>query len=179
MRYFEKISGERLFLSHMNPNDAELYTKWLNDRAVSEPLGNTYAKNLSLPFEREYIEKLAKEGHHYTIVLRNGERAIGNISLMDVNHINATATLGIFIGGAEHRGCGYGTEAIRLLLGYGFNTLRLHNIQLHVNADNEQGIACYKKAGFCEFGRRRQAEFHNGHVVDLVHMDILSGEFSA
>ena len=181
MRYFEKLSGERLFLSPMNPGDAEFYTRWLNDPAVAVGLG-MYPKMLSLPAEEKYLADLAsRSSQDFAMVLRDdqGGRLIGNISLMDLNHIDRTATLGLFIGEEADRGKGYGAEAIRLLLGYGFHTLHLHNIQLHLNGDNAQALACYKKAGFKEFGRRRESKFHSGRCVDQIYMDILDSEFAA
>jgi len=84
-----------------------------------------------------------------------------------------------FIGEEADRGRGYGAEAIRLILDYGFNTLNLHNIQLHLNGDNAQALACYKKVGFKEFGRRRESKFHSGRYVDQIYMDILDSEFLA
>ena len=177
MRYFEKIPGERLFLSPINPDDFELYTKWMNDPAVTAGLGN-YRKMNSLPNERKLLEEMAANGHNYAIVLREGGRLIGNISLMDEDHVNCRATLGVFLGEEADRCKGYGAEAIRLLLGYGFNTLHLHNIQLHVYADNPRAIACYEKVGFREFGRRRESDYLCGRYVDRVHMDILDREFA-
>ena len=181
MRYFEKLSGERLFLSPMNPEDAEAYTKWLNDPAVAVGLGQ-YAKMISLPGEQKYLADLAsRSSHDFAMVLREGNegRLIGNISLMDVNGVDRTATLGLFLGEEADRGKGYGAEAIRLLLDYGFRTLNLHNIQLHLNGDNAQALACYKKVGFREFGRRRESKFHSGKYVDQIYMDILDSEFLA
>ena len=182
MRYFEKIPGERIYLSPINPDDAELYTKWLNDPAVAVNLG-MYPKMLSLPAERKFLDEMATRGSHdFAMVLRNGEggRLIGNISLMDIGqNIDRTATLGLFIGEEADRGKGYGAEAIRLILGYGFNTLHLHNVQLHLNGDNLRALACYKKVGFKEFGRRREAKFHSGRYVDMIYMDILDSEFTA
>jgi RimJ/RimL family protein N-acetyltransferase len=176
MRYFSKITGERLYLSPMNPEDAEQYTKWLNDPVVAVPLGQ-YKNLLSLPNERKALEQLTAEGHNYAIILKDDDELIGNISLFDIDHLSQRATLGLFIGDAEQRGKGYGTEAIRLILGYGFDTLNLHNIMLHCDSDNKQGIACYKKAGFREFGRRRASTYKDGRRLDTVHMDILSTEF--
>jgi len=70
------------------------------------------------------------------------------------------------------------TEAVRLILGYGFRTLNLHNIMLKVHSDNAQAVACYKKAGFTEFGRRRESKFKDGHYTEPhPHMDILDTEF--
>jgi len=178
-KYFEKIPGERIFLSPQNPDDTEIYTKWLNDPAVTVQLGG-YAMMFPAARVRKQLEDSAADNsaHWYSIILREGERLIGNINLKDISQVNRSAELGIFIGETADRGCGYGAEAIRLMLDYGFNTLNLHNVQLQVVADNVQGIACYKKVGFREFGRRRQAEFLGGKYVDVVHMDILASEFT-
>ena len=42
---------------------------------------------------------------------------------------------------------------------------------------NERAIACYKKVGFKEIGRRRQGYFLNGKYHDEIFMDILKDEF--
>ena len=102
---------------------------------------------------------------------------IGTIGLENINHINRTATLGIFIGDKEHRSNGYGTEAIRLILDYGFNYMNLNNIKLDVMEFNERAQKCYKKCGFKEYGRRRKSNFTNGKYYDVVQMDILAEEF--
>ena len=176
MRYFKKVQGERLYLSPMNTDDAEIYTKWMNDFNVSGNLGN-YRSMISLHNEKKALEEMASEGHNFAIVLNDSNTLIGNISLMDVDGIHRSATVGLFIGEAEKRGKGYGTEALRLIVGYGFKILNLHNIMLLVHSDNEQGYACYKKAGFKEFGRRRESQFKNGRYVDDIYMEILDADF--
>jgi len=57
-------------------------------------------------------------------------------------------------------------------------TINLHNVMLQCDSDNKQGIACYKKVGFREFGRRRSSTYKDGNYLDTVHMDILSHEIS-
>ena len=178
MRYFQKIIGERLYLSPMNPDDAALYTKWINDREVTRWMA-LHASVISLPQERQFLEGCVGggDGHHFTIVLRDGDRPIGSVCLLGLNPVDRTAELGIFIGETEYYAKGYGAEAIRLLLDFGFHTLGLHNIVLHTSADNARAIACYKKCGFRECGRRRESLFRDGHLVDCVSMDILDREF--
>ena len=95
----------------------------------------------------------------------------------EVNAINQTATLGIFIGEVDYRNNGYGTEAIRLILEYGFHYMNLNNIQLKVFECNQRAMACYKKCGFKEMGRRRKEIFINGKFYDALYMDILREEF--
>jgi len=176
MKYFKKIIGERLYLSPINMADLEIYTKWLNDYEVSGNLGLHWL-TLSLNSEQKALEQMTSEGPNFAIVLLDNDTLIGNISLNEIDQISRRADVGLFIGEPENRGKGYGAEAIRLIIEYGFQTLNLHNIKLRVHADNPRGIACYKKVGFREFGRRREAHFKNGRYTDVVYMDILSTEF--
>ena len=159
MKYFKKVKGERLYLSPMNPEDFLQYTKWFNDRDVVENLGN-YAHNFSIGVEKKALEELADNGHNYAIVLNDGDELIGNISLMSISPVYRSAELGIFIGEKEKRGNGYGTEAIKLLVDYGFNTLNLKNIMLTLDSENTGGYKCYLKSGFTEFGRRHRVQVY-------------------
>jgi len=177
MRYFKKIVGERIYLSPINKDDAEIYTKWMNDFDVANNIG-MFSDTISLTSEQKYFDKLTTEGHNYAIVLKENDTLIGGISLRDIDHLKRRGKVSpIFIGEAENRGKGYGAEALRLICNYAFKVLNLHNIMLLVISSNEAGIACYKKAGFREFGRRREATYKNGEYLDIVYMDILSTEF--
>jgi len=59
MTYFSKLSGDSIYLSPMNPNDYELYTRWINDLTTSIPLGNA-STNFSILNEKEFVEGAAK-----------------------------------------------------------------------------------------------------------------------
>jgi len=176
VRYFPKISGKRIYLSPINPDDAELFTKWGNDPEVAKTLG-AYPHMRSLPSERKALEETSDSRHSFVIVLKENDELLGSTSLKNIDNLNRNATLGLFIGEAERRGKGYGAETIRLLLGYGFDVLNLNNVMLYVHGDNVQGIACYKKVGFKEIGRRREAIIKGGRFLDDVCMDILANDF--
>lgn len=176
MKYFRKIVGDRLYLSPMNLDDAELYAKWMNDKIVTENIGS-YTKMISTLSERQWLEKESTD-YNFAIVLKEDDRLIGNISLMDLDGINQTAELGVFIGEKADRNKGYGKESIKLILDYGFNTLNLNNIILKVYSFNEKAIKTYKKIGFKEIGTRRKCRYKDGKVYDEVFMDILKDEFN-
>ena len=163
MRYFRKIVGERLYLSPFSADDIDIYTEWaewMNDKTVADNYGGPPYNLVSLANAQKTIGEL--KGYRFAIILLDGDVLIGHVSLHDIDHLNRNAFLGIFIGEEKHRGKGYGDEAIRLVLNYGFKTLNLHNIMLSVHADNYAGINCYKKAGFRESGRRREWVFKDG-----------------
>lgn len=172
MKYFKKIVGERLYLSPMNVEDAETYVNWLSNRNVTDNLGMT-ASVVNLQGEKEYIESKRSNSYDFSIVL-NDDTLIGNISLMDVNPSLGKATLGVFIGDESNRNKGYGTEAMKLLVDYGFNILRLHNIDLKVFSFNERAIKSYEKVGFKEYGRRHESYFLDGKYHDEICMEIIN-----
>ncbi|MGI5898671.1 MAG: GNAT family N-acetyltransferase [Christensenellales bacterium] len=177
MRYFRKIPGERLYLSPLDVDDTGIHTRWaewMNDKTVAEHYGGHH-NLVTLSSAKKTLEEL--KGYRFAIILLDGDVLIGHISLHDIDHLNRNAFLGIFIGDEKHRGKGYGGEAVRLVLDYGFKTLNLHSIMLSVHADNYAGIACYKKVGFREAGRRREWIFKHGKYFDKIYMDILAHEF--
>jgi RimJ/RimL family protein N-acetyltransferase len=179
MRYFKKLEGERLYLSPMHPDDAEIYTKWLNDIEVARWIGQ-FQRCVTLENERTWLKNAAEgQGHYYAIVLKDGDRLIGNIGLEDVEPVHRSARLGIFVGEAEDRSKGYGTEAIRLLVNYAFRWLGLRNVDLTVRSSNARAIRCYEKAGFREYGRRHQSVLDDGAFVDTVYMEVLADQWTA
>ena len=100
------------------------------------------------------------------------------MGLHEADHINRTATLGIFIGNRDYWSKGYGTEAIRLILDFAFNYLNLNNIELALMEFNQRALKCYQKCGFKEIGRRRKCKFINGKYYDSILMDVLAKEFN-
>ena len=63
------------------------------------------------------------------------------------------------------------------MLHYAFNILNLHRVQLHAWVGNEAGIRAYKKAGFVEEGRLREAMKHDGQWCDFLVMGVLEAEW--
>ncbi len=108
MKYFKKISGQKVYLAPINLNDAEKYAEWLNDLEVSINL--TLAPQIiSLEKEKEALEELSKEQYVFSIVTLDKDELIGNCGLMGVNLIHRSAELGIFIGDKNYWSKGYGS----------------------------------------------------------------------
>ena len=177
MKYFKKLVGERIYLSPRNNEDVEIFTKWMNDFGVTDYLGRSCGI-LTLQNEKEYLETVDKDKNVLAIIDLKTDKIIGTIGLHNVDNINRTATLGIFIGDDEYRSKGYGTEAIRLMLDFGFNYLNLNNVELALMEFNQRALKCYQKCGFKEIGRRRKCKFINGKYYDSILMDILAEEFT-
>lgn len=117
------------------------------------------------------------EAFVFGIFLHEQNQYIGNIELRIVNRIAQRGELGISIFNPHYWNKGIGTEAVTLILNFGFSSLNLRTIELEVFDFNKRAQACYKKVGFIEVGRKRQAHFVNGQFHDIILMDISSTEF--
>jgi RimJ/RimL family protein N-acetyltransferase len=173
------LVGDFVALGPVHKGILPLLWKWENDLELSVLTGDPVS-----PISPEGIDSLYERyaksdpGHaSFVIYERASMRPIGTVGLPNVNHAHRTAELGIGIGERDCWGKGYGTEATRLILDYAFNVLGLHNVMLRVFAYNERAIRSYRKVGFKEMGRRRQAQRIGGRAYDVVYMDCLASDF--
>lgn len=175
--HYKKLESERLYLSPMTIEDVEDYTKWLNDRKVTDNIHSTFRLVNDIA-EKAWVEKIMEKGEYtFSIIKKENDKLIGNCGLMGFTPIDGKCTIGIFIGDEENRGKGYGTEVLNMLLDYGFNQLRCHNINLEVFDFNKQAIECYKKVGFKEYGRRHECYYLDGKWHDEIAMEILESDY--
>jgi RimJ/RimL family protein N-acetyltransferase len=167
--------GQKCFLSPIDENDAEKFTEWLNDLEVTVNL-QLYQCVINVENEKAFLSNLSRD-HNYSIIDMKTNELIGNCGFFAIDNLNQTAEVGIFVGNKEYWNKGYGTEALILLLDYGFKALNLYNIQLRVYGYNGRAIRSYEKAGFKQIGVRRKALYRNMERHDIVFMDILANEF--
>jgi RimJ/RimL family protein N-acetyltransferase len=169
------ILGERVALGPRVREHLPLFARWRNDFAVARTFGGAQPHTLDA-LAAAYD---AGTGHEYgfTIYERATWRPIGWTYLRDVDWRGRTAGFGIAIGETDARGRGYGTEATRLMLDYAFTALGLHSVMLTTDSFNVAGQAAYRRAGFKEFGRRRECALLNGTLHDWVYMNCLASEF--
>lgn len=76
-------------------------------------------------------------------------------------------------------GKGYGTDAMRLLLHYGFCEWNVHRMTLSVFEYNPRAIRAYEKLGFQHEGRRRATLHRGGERFDMLYMGVLRREWEA
>ena len=178
MPRYKRLVGTQCYLSPLCHEDAEALARWENDLAVAIPLGDEAFTPTSLEHMHEQIDAvLRNQSHVFGIVDLASDTLIGRCLLFNLDAVNRSAMLGIMIGDRDYQNHGYGQEALRLLLDYGFNLLNLHSVMLGVFAFNDRAIGAYTRVGFREVGRRRQARIIAGQKHDVLFMDILADEF--
>jgi RimJ/RimL family protein N-acetyltransferase len=173
MKYFKKLTGDKVYLSPINTEDYPRYTEWMNDISITAYMEQA-CRIFTLSAEKEFLEKMAGDMNNINLAIINSEddELLGNISLMEVNKLNGTAELGIFIGNKECQSRGYGTEAIQLICEFAFRLLNMKNIMLRVFDFNPRAKRAYEKAGFREFGRRKDSLFYDGKQRDTIYMEL-------
>jgi RimJ/RimL family protein N-acetyltransferase len=174
------IFGKRVRLRAIEKDDLPRFVAWLNDPEVRRNL--ILYQPLSMGQEELWYESILKEPvdeQPLCIDIKDGDKWVhaGNISFMQLNQHDRSAEIGIFIGRKDFWNKGFGCEAMRLMVGHGFNDLNLNRIYLRVYETNPNGERCYEKAGFKLEGRLREARFHEGKYIDMLMMSILKREW--
>ncbi len=104
-------------------------------------------------------------------------KCVGEAVLNDWDPANRSCNFRISIG-PRGRDRGLGTDATRLIVGYGFESLGLHRIELEVYAFNPRARRVYEKAGFVAEGVLRDKLCWDGEWIDATVMSILTPEWA-
>lgn len=175
------IGHGSVFLRPAERDDLPRFIAWLSDARTTRTLASVAP--ISLAGEERWFDRLLErqgsELWHFVICRVADRRPVGSIDLHALDLVNGGAGLGIVIGDPSDTSQGYGTDALRALLAFGFGRLRLERIWLDVDATNERARRVYRRVGFLDEGVLRNAQFRDGRHEDLVRMSILSGEWTA
>jgi diamine N-acetyltransferase len=180
-----QLIGELIQLRALEPTDLDRLYKWENDASIWSVSGTL------APFSRFVLEQYLASSHQdiysnkqlrlmidLTVNDHDDEhdsesRGIGCIDLFDFDPKNRKAGVGILIADRADRGKGYATEALNLLVDYGFDVLDLHQIYSNVRVDNENSVALFKKIGFEITGLKQDWILDGGKWYDEYTMQLI------
>lgn len=103
-------------------------------------------------------------------------KPVGGINLNSIDEKNGTFSIGMQIY-REHRGKGYGTAAMRVLLRYAFCERRLNKYYGSVLEGNVASATMLRKLGSAEEGRRREMVYTEGRYQDEILFGLTRSEF--
>lgn len=101
---------------------------------------------------------------------------VGEVVLNERDRANRSCNLRIALA-STGQDRGLGTEAMRLMVGHGFERLGLHRISLTVFEFNPRARRVYEKVGFVAEGVQRDVLLYDGAWVNDVVMSILAPEW--
>ena len=180
------LRGERVRLAAPNPEtDAEAIAAWSRDSEFQHLLETGVPRPLTAQSVKAEISELLgdekRQDRLFAFVIRTlvDDRLIGFADLEINDWAQRNAWIGIGIGRRQDWGKGYGTDAMRLLMRFGFAELNLERLTLNVFAYNERAQRSYLKAGFVVEGRQRERLRRGSRRYDMIFMGALRHEWRA
>ena len=170
------LEGELVRLRPMQPGDLPKFVEWLADPEVRRWLANVQQPP-TMQDEMDWYESTRENPDNvlWSIETLDGQ-LVGTIELR-VTQASRRAELGIAIQDKAQWNKGYGTDAVKLAVEYGFDDLELNRVELTTDAENARGRRCYEKCGFVQEGLLRQHRFVEGRFGDTRMMSVLREEW--
>lgn len=145
------LSGTRLLLRAVEPEDVSLVYRWEND-------SSTWGDGCALaPYSRYAIRTYIEESQRQDIfqlrqlrlmiACRSDQSVVGMIDIFDFDPYHRRAAVGIYVD-ALYRKQGIASEALELLCRYAFDFLHLHQLYAHVAKGNAASLRLFESSGF-------------------------------
>jgi RimJ/RimL family protein N-acetyltransferase len=167
------LTGERVVLRPIQSWDRERLYELVETIQVRAMAQNDPPFPLSLEEvearDRRWIEERHTDSTWFAIDA--DEETIGLCGLHQIEHYHQRAEVGIRIG-EPYWGKGFGQDAVRTLVEYGFRHLNLRKIALRCLADDERAVGAYRKAGFVDEGRLHDHVWYDGSYHDELVMAV-------
>lgn len=173
------FQGRLLRLAAATPDDQTIMSGWTTDDLYMRMLDDDPVRPQSLAWYQHVGGQDGPNGAYFHLRTLNDDTFVGFVVLHSIKWASQTAELAIAIGPSEYRGKGYGQDALRLILNYGFAELNLHRIGLTVMDYNSAAIHAYERVGFMREGAKRQMVHREGQRYDLLIYGILREEWLA
>lgn len=176
---FLDLETDRLLLRRVNKNDVlEVFSLRSNPETmkfIPRPL----VENLDEALEHIQMidDKIENaEGINWAITLKDDPKLLGIIGHYRIKPEHYRAEIGYMLDPAHH-GKGLITEAIKAVIAYGFDVMKLHSIEAIIDPDNIASATVLEKNRFVKEAHLRENEFYNGKFLDTVIYSLLERDY--
>ena len=173
------LNGEKVLLRPITADDAESMYSALFDEESMRLTGTQ--GTFTLEQVQAHCTRIANadDRYDYAITLPEDPDAtyIGEVVLNQLDEDNNSANFRIALANSTHFGKGYGSEATKLLIDFGFEQLNLHRIELEVYDFNPRAQRVYEKVGFVVEGIRRDVLLWDGKYQSGILMAMLRSDW--
>ena len=173
------LVGDKLKLTSINEEDILEFKNWYNDVFFMRNYDIVSAIPKNLDAVKDLIYDIRKSNTAYIFAVKKlqEKELIGVTGFENISWNNGTALIYIGIGGERYRRKGYGKEAFKLTIDFGFEELNFHKIQLNVLEYNEAAIKLYESLGFKREGVYREFIHRDGKRYDMYLYGLLRSEW--
>jgi len=176
---FQNLETERLLLRRVSVTDVneilELRGNPETMKFIPRPLVTT--KEEALEHIQMIDDKIeANVGINWAITLKGNPKLIGVIGHYRIQPENHRCEIGYMIL-PQYNGQGIVTEAIKVVLEYGFDVLNMHSIEAVIDPDNHASERVLQKNGFVKEAHILENELWNGKFWDTIIYSLLKRNF--
>src|SRR5438876_2756389 len=168
------LQGDRLRLRPLAATDLRRCVKWFSDLQIIHFLGRDAP--VTLAEEERWFRDYERRTDEQIFAIEVEGQHVGNLGLHKIDRVHRKSEVGIVIGEPSFWSHGYGTEAMRVVLRYGFDVLGLNKISLDVLEYNTRALRTYERLGFQREGVHREDIYKDGRFVNVMRMSILARE---
>ena len=170
------IRGDKVTFRAIERDDLAQLRDWRNDPEIRTRTREF--RLLSMENQERWYNGLHDDKNTIMFAVTNeGNKLIGVVGLTYIDWKNRRAEVSIYIGERDAQGKGYGIDALRTLMKYGFQHVNLHKLYAEIFAFNEPSVKLFEKAGFTREGMKREDQFVDGKYWDTYVFSILEKEF--
>jgi RimJ/RimL family protein N-acetyltransferase len=172
--YLRSLTNEHVKTLSEIGNDTEI----AHNIAAPGEFPNPYTEENAVEFVEYSNDMLnSKTEYHLGIFLKADSTLIGVLGLMHVDMKNKKAELGYWLG-KKYQRHGYATEALDIILHFGFLNLGLERVYAQTFSFNEGSKRLLEHIGFTLEGRlRKNTLLDEGFIDDYVY-GLLKSEFN-
>jgi [ribosomal protein S5]-alanine N-acetyltransferase len=165
---FPEIKTSRLLLRQFEDSDLENVFKGLSHPDIIRYYGVHYHSMEATKEQMKWFASLRENGTGiwWAVCSADNKTFYGAGGLNSVNKEHRKAEVGFWLL-PDYLRKGIMTEAMPLILGYGFSRLGLHRIEGLVETENINCIKAITKLGFQHEGTMRECEIKNGRYISL------------
>jgi len=175
-----EIDGKRIILRKLRLSDTENIYRNLQDNEMVKwtlSIPWPYKKQDAIKFIRKTHYKIKKKtGYALGIVLNGTNRVIGVVDIFHIDWENKNAELGYWLG-KKYWGKGYTTEAVKLMLKFAFEKLKLHRVYANLFEENIASRRVLEKTGFKLEGIMRECRYRYNGWHNELKFGILKQEY--
>ena len=176
------IPGETINLRAVERHDVPLLHRWFNDLAVMDGWGWSAParsiQHVAGQVEDWLARELAFDRPEALIAESLAGDPIGLVVARIERPQARSVELSLLVD-AAYWGQGFGMDMMQTILDACFGGWGVHRIGVRVEEGNERALALYRRLGFKEEGRLRQAAFREGRHEDVLLLGQLAAEWAA
>jgi ribosomal-protein-alanine N-acetyltransferase len=173
---FQNLESERLLLRQITSNDVneifELRSNPETMKYIPRPLVTSIDEAMDhIKMIQDKIE--TNEGINWAITLKGSPKMIGIIGHYRIRWEHFRSEIGYMLL-PEYHGKGLITEAIELMIKYGFDDMKMRSLEAIIDPDNTASTRVLEKNNFVKEAHILQNEFYDGGFLDTVIYSILN-----